>query len=370
MSHNQPLIRAFDELPDPRQTAKCTHLLGDLLVIAACTLLSGGSGFNDMELFARTRLDWLRTFLKLPGGAPRHDTFNRLFAALDPEAFLDAFIRWVQSVRLQVDDEVVALDGKALRRAAATGEPIPYLISVWATTTGLALGQRKVADKSNEITAVPDLLRVLDLAGCVVTADALLCQKRVAQEIIEADAQYVLALKGNHGTAYQEMKSYLDAAIEEGEPGLSLHEEVDKDHGRLEIRRCWQSRELDWFADRDQWEGLRTVAVVESVRQVGQQEATTERRYYLSSLPLDAAAIQRAVRAHWGIENQLHWSLDVTFGEDQSRARSGHAAQNLALVRKWSLNRLREDRANRTSLRGKRLQAAWDGDYLKRLLTS
>ena len=370
MPSNQPLIQAFDDLPGPRQRAKCTHQLGDLLVIAACTLLSGGSGFNDMELFARTLQELLRTFLELPGGVPRHDTFNRLFAALDPEAFLDAFVRWVQSVRLKVDNEVVALDGKALRRAVPSGRPVPYLISMWATEAGLALGQRKVADKSNEITAVPDLLRALDLAGCIVTADALLCQKRVAREIIESDAQYVLALKGNHDRVYEEMKSYLKEAIERGDRQLDWEEEMDKDHGRLEIRRCWQSQDLDWFADRAQWEGLRTVAVVESERLIGQQKATIERRYYLSSLPLDAAGLSRAVRRHWGIENQPHWSLDVIFGEDQSRARTGHAAQKLALVRKWSLNRLQQDRGHSTSLRGKRLQAAWDRDYLKQLLTS
>jgi predicted transposase YbfD/YdcC len=363
------LLDTFKDIPDPRQLAKCEHRLVDLLVIAAATLLCGGEGFNDMELFARTRYDWLKTFLALPGGVPRHDTFNRLFQALDPQAFLDAFARWVASVRLPRAGEVVALDGKALRRAVRPGQSVRHLVSVWATENRLVLGQRLVDDKSNEITAVPELLRALDLAGCIVTADALHCQKTIAKEITEADAHFLLALKGNQGTVYQEVQAYLDDARARGAQELAMLETIDKDHGRVEVRRYGQSERIEWFADRKKWEGLRSVGVVEAERTVGGQ-TTVERRYYLSSLPLDVAAFARAVRGHWGIENQLHWCLDVVMGEDRSRARRGHAAQNLALVRKWALNRLRQERSRRASLRGQRLVAAWDPDYLRQLLTT
>lgn len=363
------LLETFQPIPDPRQLAKCEHRLVDLLVIAAATLLCGGEGFNDMELFARTRLPWLKTFLELPGGPPGHDTFNRLFQALDPQAFLDAFVRWVESVRLPHAGEVVALDGKALRRAVRPGQSVRHLISVWACENRLVLGQRQVDDKSNEITAVPALLRALDLAGCIVTADALHCQKTIAKEITEADADYVLALKGNQGTVHDEVKTYLDDACGREAVELATLVTTDKDHGRVEVRRYWQSERIGWFADRKKWEGLRSVGVVESERTAG-GKTTVERRYYLSSLPLDVAAFARAVRGHWGIENRLHWCLDVVLREDQSRVRSGHAAQNLALVRKWALNRLRQDTKSRASLRGKRLVAAWDLDFLRQLLTA
>lgn len=363
------LLDAFQPIADPRQLAKCEHRLVDLLVIAAGTLLCGGEGFNDMELFARTRHDWLKTFLALPGGVPRHDTFNRLFQALDPQAFLNAFARWVASVRLPHAGEVMALDGKALRRAVRPGESVRHLISVWACENRLVLGQRQVDDKSNEITAVPELLRALDLAGCIVTADALHCQKTIAREITEADADYVLALKGNQGTVQEEVRRYLDDAITRGAKELAALVTTDKDHGRVEVRRYWQSERIEWFADRKKWEGLRSVGVVESTRTLG-GKTTVERRYYLSSLPVDVTTFARAVRGHWGIENRLHWCLDVVMGEDQSRVRSGHAAQNLALVRKWALNRLRADQTRPASLRAKRLIAAWDRDFLRQLLTA
>jgi predicted transposase YbfD/YdcC len=244
----------------------------------------------------------------------------------------------------------------------------------------LVLGQLRVADKSNEITAVPRLLRALELAGCIVTIDAMGCQKRIAKEIIEADADYVLALKGNQETVHQEVQSYLDDAIvraaaapkrklpEKGEPELAYHQSVEKDHGRLEVRRYWQSQRLDWFADRAKWEGLRSVGVVESVRQVGTEGPTTERRYYLSSLAIDVEKFARAVRGHWGVENSLHWCLDVQMGEDQSRARTGHAAENLATLRRLALNLLKRDKTKKRGLRGKQLNAAWDHAYLLRLL--
>src|SRR5512137_422510 len=275
------LIEHFKELPDPRVQGRCDHELIDVLIIAVCTLLCGGSGFDDMADFGRAKHEWFKTFLTLRHGIPSHDTFNRVFAALKPEAFLDCFLRWTQSLRQAVAQEIVALDGKALRRALRRGQSPRYIISAWAQGNGLVLGQLKVADKSNEITALPHLLRVLELAGCIVTVDAMGCQKTIAKEIIEADADYVLALKGNQETVHAEVKSYLDDAIVQQAASpprkaeastvneLAYTETVEKDHGRLEIRRCWQSGRLDWFADQAKWGGLRSVGVVESVRQVG-----------------------------------------------------------------------------------------------------
>jgi predicted transposase YbfD/YdcC len=362
------LLSIVRELPDPRVDRTKRHHLEDILVIAICALLCGAESFEDMQLFGTSKKEWLKSFLKLPHGIPSHDTFNRLFAALDPEKFLEAFMRWTQSLREAVAEEVVALDGKALRRAINAGKCPKVVVSAWAAGNGLVLGQRKVEDKSNEITAVPELLRTLELSGCIVTLDAMGCQKQIAREIIEADADYVLALKGNQGTAYEEIRSYLDEAIAAGRAELSSCEHVDKGHGRIEVRRYWQSTQIEWFADRALWEGLRSVGVVEATRDINGKQ-TVERRYYLSSLELDAERFARAVRGHWGVENQLHWVLDVVFNEDQSRARSGYALENLAILRRWTLNLVRADTLkSKNSLKGRRKAAGWDNSYLLHLL--
>lgn len=320
MSDTHSLITILSRLPDPRIERSKEHELTDLLAIAVCTLLVGGESFYDMEDFGHARKDWLQTFLRRPNGIPSHDTFNRLFQALAPAAFA----QWTQGLRQRLDREVVALDGKAARRATAAGQSPRHLVSAWATENGLTLGQLQVTEKSNEITVVPALLRQLELAGCIVTAAALHGQKTIAKAITEADADYVLALKGNQGTMHDEVRAYLDDAIARRAPALATLTQVDKGHGRLETRRYWQSDRLAWFADREKWAGLRSVGVVEATRQVGDQ-TTVERRYYLSSLPLDVAQLAKAVRGHWAVENALHWVLDVVFGEDQSRARTGHA---------------------------------------------
>ena len=263
------LIEHFKDLPDPRVQGRVDHDLIDVLIIAVCTLLCGGTGFDDMADFGQAKQEWFQTFLTLRHGIPSHDTFNRVFAALKPAAFLDCFLRWTHSLRESVAHEIVALDGKALRRAGRRGQPARCIISAWAQSNSLVLGQFKVADKSNEITALPQLLRVLELAGCIVTVDAMGCQQTIAKEIIEADADYVLALKGNQETVHAEVKSYLDDALVQraapAPPGkakppaeLAYTETVEKDHGRWESRRYWQSGRLGWFADRAKWEGLRS----------------------------------------------------------------------------------------------------------------
>lgn len=363
------LITTLEEVPDPRVDRSKEHDLVDILVIALCTILVGGDSFYDMEEFAQVRLDWLKTFLRLHHGAPSHDTFNRVFQALENQQLADSLSRWTQSVRALLGGEVVALDGKSVRRALNRGEDFRVIVSAWATESGLLLGQRKVRDKSNEITAVPELLRALELAGCIVTADAMHCQKNIAQEIIEADAHYVLALKGNQGTAFAEVKSFLDDAVKHNDPSLAFSETVEKGHGRLETRRYWQSEKLDWYADKAQWEALRSVGLVESVRETNGHRSV-ERRYYLSSLPVDIQCFAKAVRGHWSIENQLHWVLDVVFGEDQARARTEQAAENLGAMRRLAVNLLRRDKKCKRSIKGKLMRAAIDPDYLRHLLTT
>lgn len=374
------LIEYFKDLPDPRVDRTKDHDLIDILVIAICALLCAAETFNDMEDFGKAKQDWFKTFLRLRHGIPSHDTFNRVFAALDPKQFLDCFLRWTQSLRQAVAQEIVALDGKALRRALTKKQSPKYVVSAWAESNHLVLGQWKVEEKSNEITAVPELLRVLELAGCIVTMDAMGCQKKIAQEIIQADADYVLALKGNQQTVHEEVKSFLDATVEEKKTqrpkGASIPKEVatlqewetvEKDHGRFEIRRYYQSSYLDWFADRQKWEGLQSVGLVESSRQID-GKTTVERRYYLSSLKLDVESFARAVRGHWGVENKLHWVMDVCFKEDQSRARTGYAAENLATLRRLALNLLQGEKTKKRGFRGKQLNASWDHTYLLRLL--
>jgi len=356
------------------------HDLIDILVIAVCALLCAAEGFNDMEDFGKAKQDWFKTFLNLRNGIPSHDTFNRVFAALDPKQFLNCFLKWTQSLRQTVAQEIVALDGKALRRALNQKQSPKYVVSAWAASNHLVLGQLKVDDQSNEITAVPQLLRVLELSGCIVTLDAMGCQKKIAREIIEADADYVLALKGNQETVHAEVKSFLEATLDEKKAprpqGASVRkavatlqemETVEKDHGRIETRRYYQSDELDWFADRLKWEGLRTVGMVESIREVG-DKTTVERRYFLSSLKLDVETFARAVRGHWGVENQLHWVMDVCFREDQSRARTGYAAENLATLRRLALNLLKREKTRKRGIRGKQLNASWNHAYLLKLL--
>lgn len=371
------LVSCFRDLPDPRIDRTKSHKLIDVLVIGICTLVCAGETFNDMEDFGNAKHDWLKTFLELPNGIPSHDTFNRVFAALDPQRFLECFLRWTQSLRTAVSGEIVALDGKALRRALNKSQAVPYVVSAWAVSNGLVLGQLKVAEKSNEITAVPELLRALELKGCIVTLDAMGCQKKIAKQIIDSGADYVLALKGNHETVHEEVKNYLDEAIRShaddrtarrtGIPELVFAETVEKDHGRIEVRRYWQSENIGWFADLKKWEGLRSVGVVEAVRDV-KGEISTERRYYLSSLTSDIIPFAKAVRGHWGVENQLHWQMDVSFAEDQSRARTGHAAENLATLRRLALNLLKRDTTKKRGIRGKQRNAAWHHPYLLHIL--
>jgi predicted transposase YbfD/YdcC len=374
------LIEHLSTITDPRVNRTKDHELIDILVLAICALLCRAETFNDMEDFGNAKHQWFKTFLSLPNGIPSHDTFNRVFQALDPKEFLNAFLNWTQSVRQAIPDEIVAMDGKALRRALTASKNPRYIVSAWAEDNGLVLGQLKVEEKTNEITAVPQLLRALELSGCIVTLDAMGCQKNIAKEIKEADADYVLALKGNQETVHHEVKAFLDDTIAEaktwrpaGVPSsvaaarLVTKKVVEKDHGRLETREYFQSAELGWFADKNQWEGLQSVGLVQATREIN-GKISVERRYYISSLPLDIERFARAVRGHWGVENKLHWVMDVRFGEDQSRARHGCAAENLATLRRLALNLLKLEKSKKRGIRGKQNNASWDHAYLLKLL--
>ena len=370
------LVECLAAVEDPRMNRTRRHKLVDVLTIGLCSMLTGGEGFNDMALFGRIKRDWLREFLELPKGVPTHDTFNRVFSAIDPRCFLDCFVRWVRGICPALEGDVVAIDGKALRHALDEGNPIPYIVSAWAAQNRLALGQVKVDDKSNEITAIPELLKALYLKGCIVTIDAMGCQKEIAAQIAEKGADYVLALKGNHATAHEEIALFFEKTVapcataptDFVTPGtMDFHETVDKDHGRLEIRHYWLSTDIGWFQDRKLWKKLASFGMVESMRLV-RGKCSIERRFFLCSLTLDVKAFAVAVRAHWCVENPLHWCLDVIFREDQSRARCKHAAQNLATLRRIALNLIKKNERPQVSQRQKRILAALDTAFLEELL--
>ena len=376
MKIDQPtpsFIDYFVELTDPRQEDRCDHKLIDILFIAICAVICGADGFTDMEEFGLAKETWLRQFLELPNGIPSHDTFGRVLARLNPKAFQQCFLAWVRAVAQVTDQEIVPLDGKTLRRShdKANGQRAIELVSAWTRSNRLMLGQIKVAADSNEITAVPQLLRLLELKGCIVTLDALHCQKDTAAEILKREADYVLALKGNQGTLYTEVESLFDAIINERTFGyeISQHETVDGEHGRIETRRYWQVNAPDYVKEKFAWPGLMSVGMCEAKREVNGQ-TSQEKRYYLSSLGVDAERFAEAARGHWSIENSLHWILDVVFREDDSRVRVGHAAENFGLLRRMAVNLLQQEKALKRGVKTKRLKAALDDRYLLKVLTT
>lgn len=370
------LIECLGALRDPRVERSRLHKLVDVLVIGLCSQLTGGKELKDMRIFGLAKREWLETFLELPEGIPSYSTFCRVFGAIDPDHFLSCFVEWVQGICPTLNNDTVAIDGKALRRALDKGDSISYIVNAWASENALVLGQVKVKDKSNEITAIPELLRVLQLEGCIVTMDAMGCQKEIAANIIDKNADYVLALKGNHATIHEEVKEFFADAVlpcatecadTVKEETMDFFQTVEKGHGRVETRRCWQSTDIDWCEDKVLWKGLKSIGMVESIRNV-KGKSSIERRFFLSSLPLDAQRFGKAVRDHWGVENSLHWSLDVTFREDDSRARTKNADQNMAMLRRIALNLVKKDRSKKCSQRQKLIYAALEPDFLKHLL--
>lgn len=366
-----PLKEHFSSLDDPRAQHRIEHLLLDIVIITICAVICGADTWVEIENYGIAKQQWLATFLELPNGIPSHDTFERTFARLRPEQLQQCFLNWVQAVFHLMGGQLINLDGKTLRGSYDRGgkQGMIHMVSAWASQNRLVLGQRKVNEKSNEITAIPELLKVLDLNGAVVSIDAMGAQTEIAAQIVAQQGDYVLALKGNQGNLHQDVQQLFDHAHRQNFRGIEhdFYQTQEQGHGRQETRRYWVMGNTEYLLGAENWAKLTTIGCVESQRQVG-DKITWEKRYYLLSLPLDAARFATAVRGHWSIENQLHWILDVGFREDQSRAKQGYSAENLAVIRHLAVNLLSQDQSVKGGMRAKRLRAGWDDQYLTKIL--
>jgi predicted transposase YbfD/YdcC len=374
------IMEYFGILEDPRIERTKHHDLLSIITIAICAVICGADGWTSVEQFGNAKFEWFTTFLELPHGIPSHDTFGRVFARLEPEAFQRCFLNWVQAVNVVTGGQVLAVDGKRLRHSYDTwsSKAAIHMVSVWASDNHLVLGQRKVDCKSNEITAIPALLELLELTGCIVTIDAMGCQKAIAQQVVDQDGDYVLALKDNQPHLHEDVVSLFQWAdnISFAELDHDTYCETNKGHGRVETRVCDTLSglaDLAMIADLPEWSHLHTVIRVQATRQLG-TACTTETRYYISSLAADTPQLARtalhAVRRHWSIENELHWLLDIAFREDDCRIRQGHAAENMAVLRHIALNLLKQETSQRLGLKNKRLLAGWNNTYLEKVLAN
>ncbi len=361
-------LEHFADLEDPR-SREPLHSLEEILLVAVCAVLSGADGWAGVALWGRAKLHWLRRFLPFENGVASHDTFGRVFALLDAAAFESCFIAWMSSVCGAFQGLEVSVDGKTLRRSASPGGKAIHLVSAYAHGLGLVLGQARTAEKSNEITAIPELLDALLLKGCVVTIDAMGCQTAIAAKIVGKACDYVLAVKNNQPTLARAVEGFFDGAERKGWEGVphTSAEWVEKDHGRIETRRCWASGDLACLGEGHPWPQAKTLALVEAVREIN-GVASVERRYYISSLQADAERMGAVVRGHWGVENGLHWSLDVAYGEDQARMRGGNSAENFSILRRVSLNLVKRDKSVKAGVKNRRLMAGWDDAYREKLL--
>jgi predicted transposase YbfD/YdcC len=365
----------FGKLSDPREGRNVQHKLMDIIIIAICGVICGADGWVEVENFGRQKEEWLKKFLELPKGIPSHDTFGRVFARIDPEEFQHSFIDWVQAIQEITQGQVIGVDGKKLRRSydMSAGKRALYMVNAWAEANHLALGQRKVDEKSNEITAIPELLKLLEIRGCIVTIDALGTQKKIAKTILSRGADYVLAVKDNQGKLHQDIR-YLfeyDQRNDFQDAPYEYAKTVNKGHGRIDVRQCWTTDNPEYLAslrEHHMWPGLQSIAMIITQR-ITDQSISNETRFYISSLPGDADQILHTVRGHWGVENGLHWVLDVAFGEDHSRVRKDHAPANLAVLRQMALNLLKQEKTAKGGIKAKRLQAGWNENYLLKVLS-
>lgn len=376
------LIACFSELTDPRMERTRLHRLDDIIGIAILAVICGADGWAQIEEFGHDQFDWLKTIFHLPNGIPSHDTFGRVFAMLDPNAFERCLLTWIEGLIDLTGVEAIHIDGKTLRRSFdhASSKAAIHMISAWASKAELSLGQLTTHAKSNEITAIPKLLDLLTLHGAVVTIDAMGCQTKIAEKIIERGGEYLLAVKDNQHALYEDIKRLFHEAIPANFEGMGydFHETVDKGHGRIETRRVWVTRDVDWLIQRHPWAGLRGVVCVERVREVidpkgGKSKISTERAYYITSVDhrekdRHAEFFVHATRSHWGIENKLHWSLDVAFKEDDCRVRQGHAAENFSRLRRLALTLLKNEKSVKRGVATKRLKAGWSHAYLLKVL--
>lgn len=357
----------FSGIQDNRRALGRLHKLNDILVMAIISVLCGADSWNEMEMFCKAKEDWLTKFLNLENGIPSHDTFNRVISSIDHTVFEEKFIAWTSGIlKLSGQKEIISVDGKTIRGAKSNGKKSPiHLVSAWANKNNLVLGQNKTDEKSNEITAVPQLLECLFIEDTIVTADAMSCQKGIAKKIIDKKADYVLAVKGNQ-------KQLLEDVKEEFKFGKNIpkYQEEDFGHGRIETRKCSSIADFQFIENADQWACLKTVVKIESKREFKNSNRPTETmtRYYITSLESNPKDLLHIIRSHWGIENNLHWTLDMAFREDESRKRKANAAENFAILRKIVLNLLKADKTKKVGLKSKRLIAGWDYDYLEHLL--
>ena len=372
----QPLASietCFGDIYDPRVEGRCDYPLLEVITIAICAILAGAQGWTDMETFGKSKEAWLKPFLKLENGIPSHDTFGDVFRMIDGDEFQRSFIRWVEGVFTVTQGEVVAIDGKTARRShdKAIGKDAIHMVSAWASANGIVLGQRKVDDKSNEITAIPELLELLSITGCIVTIDAMGCQKKIAQKIRDKQADYVLAVKDNQSNLHQDIQDWFAYAeqVEFKDMHHDYHKQVSKGHGRLEIRECWVIADpiaFEYIRHYEGWADLNAIVCLKRERRIAEQ-VQRETAYYITSLKGDAPKILTATRCHWSIENSLHWVMDVTFREDDMRIRKDNSSQNMVVLRHIALNILKKDKS-KGSLRQKRYKATLDDTFLLNLL--
>ena len=359
------LLKILSKLEDHRIERKKEHLLVDIVMITIAAVICGAENWNQIEMFGKSKEDWFKTFLKLPNGIPSHDTFNRFFTLLDPDKFELIFTEWIETISARIKGEVINIDGKTIRGAKEHGKKSSiHMVSAWANTNNIVLGQLKVNEKSNEITAIPKLLDALFIENSIITVDAMGCQTEIAKKAIEQKADYILAVKGNQKTLEENIKSSFNLIKPE-----DISESHEEGHGRIETRKCMIIRNLEHIENATKWTNLNTIIKVESERHIkstGVIEKST--RFYISSLNTTAENFQKYIRSHWSIENKLHWSLDVTFREDDSRKRAGNSAQNFSIVNKIALNKLKNDKTLKASIMTKRLNAGWNMDYLKIIL--
>lgn len=364
------LLEHLSVIRDPRIDRNKKHDLHEMLFVAVCAVISGAEGWSDIVEFAESKRDWLRRFVKLEHGVPVDDTFARVLSRISPRALQECFVNWTRSVFEASEGEVIAIDGKTARRShdRRHGRGPLHCVRAWATEAGMALGQVATDVKSNEITAVPELLRQLELSGAIVTLDAIGCQKDVAAQIVEQGGDYVLAVKANQPALYEAVSDFFETAQAHDFAGVEVttHEQADSGHGRVETRHCWACGHLDSLPGAEHWAGLASIVMVESEREANGQRSR-ERRYFISSLPPQAEAIARTVRAHWEIENGLHWVLDVTFREDESRIRRGHGAENFSTLRQVALNLLKRESSN-ISMRKKRIRAGFNDTFREQVI--